>query len=65
MRQAEIRPVSTRTARGIAWLQGCHAAKMGMPKAANPYSRADHFWLYQCWRVGYRVQERSHRQGAS
>jgi len=40
-----------------AWLEGAHAAKMCMPKAANPYPKRQRPYLRKCWLAGYRGQD--------
>jgi len=49
--------------RRIAWLQGIHAAKLGRPKAANPYDRRPRPLLYLAWLAGHRTQVRQERNG--
>jgi len=49
--------------RVIAWLEGIHAAKMGRPKAANPYDQRTRPYLYRVWLAGHRTQIRAERRG--
>jgi len=49
--------------RVLAWLQGIHAAKMGRPKAANPYDRRTRPYLRRVWLAGHRDQTRAERRG--
>jgi len=49
--------------RVIAWLQGIHAAKMGRPKAANPYDRRARPFLNRVWLAGHRTQRQQESRG--